>query len=654
MPWIANSGSPISDVPALNNETASSYETNICTYDFIDFILTNLDSNNQIKLDKTSSIDCYSKINGIANIEGNFTAYVGTNINIDFILQSFFWLVLFSLIPVEKFKSMKNINISIFLLILLFLLHLRSENSFYQMNSKIFTADLNNNYLIFTLLITMYVILLTFNNLLENRFYNIINYLPFIFVISGTYNSLNLNFFVLCIAYLGISTTLRERNLQFGLLIVLIFSRYWQIQSIESYSFFDVDKIKGFSSSAFNQNSILFWSLIYYFFCVGFIYLIKKGTPYLDLGLIKKNFLLSGSLVVIFSLVAATGPVQNFLAYYYLGLNKMPSKTFESVSGNAWRGISPSAEGIGEFYAFILLFVLGLAIKNKEYKFNPLFLVLIFFNAYGLYRANNFAAVSSLIVLLGTTFVIYNISSNKTRGLLFVLLLVMIPYLYQSNSTVPVIEDLSRNLIKQSLNISYLDNFDKNQFGQTAIEQNRFLEILQQEEDEQAISSTLKYLIEKYHFSERNNLPNLTSAISAVAYPINRTKVWGIFIGKYNPDLNTFMLGSGVNQLSNYYLSHPTKINSGLVLPHSAILSYLIYFGIVGVLIITSFIIYKLVINRSNSLYLIFISFFILNIIKSDSLLYISNFMLFIFVLNLTNLENSGSSKTEKEQLSFE
>ena len=75
-----------------------------------------------------------------------------------------------------------------------------------------------------------------------------------------------------------------------------------------------------------------------------------------------------------------------------------------------------------------------------------------------------------------------------------------------------------------------------------------------------------------------------------------------------------------------------------MVLPHSALLSYLVYFGLVGVLLIISFFIYKFVINKSNLLYLVFMSFFLLNIIKSDSLLYINNFMMFIFILNTDKL----------------
>ena len=91
------------------------------------------------------------------------------------------------------------------------------------------------------------------------------------------------------------------------------------------------------------------------------------------------------------------------------------------------------------------------------------------------------------------------------------------------------------------------------------------------------MSSSLTYLIEKYHYSSRNNIPNITTLISTVASPINRGVKWGTFFGKYDPNIRTFFFGTGVNNIVNYYLNHPTKVNDGLVLPHSSILSYLIF-----------------------------------------------------------------------------
>ena len=42
-------------------------------------------------------------------------------------------------------------------------------------------------------------------------------------------------------------------------------------------------------------------------------------------------------------------------------------KNLESISGNTWRGLSPTAEGVGEFFGFIILFTI-LVSHHKKIK----------------------------------------------------------------------------------------------------------------------------------------------------------------------------------------------------------------------------------------------------------------------------------------------
>lgn len=638
LPLLLNSNSENVSPPILNSDSVGSYESNICVYSFYDFIRNNADSEYEIKLDTTSSIDCHLKVNGIGYASDQIDVYMGSNINVDFLIQSAFWLILFSFIPISKEYVLKNSKISIIVSVLLFILHIRSEGEFYRLNSKIFSTDLAENYLIFSLAAGIYLLLLVFTYLFQNRFDNVLNYLPFVFVLMGTYNTLNLNFFLICFSYLGITWTFKSNGLKLGVIAVLVVSWYWQTQENTNFAFFDIDKLKGFSSSSYNDGSIIYWSLIYYFFCVGLIHVCKNNIKKIDIEKLKKNFLLSGALVVMLSIISSTGTILNLLTYYYLGLNKTASKSFESVSGNAWRGISSSAEGIGEFFAFTLLLIVGISLKNKKIQLSPFTVVLVFINLFGLYRSNNFASISSLVILLVVAFIIYIIKSKIIKTGVALGVIFLIPFAYYLTSTIPSIDFLNRNLITESLNISYTDSLLNNQIGQTPVDEGRFLEVILMEDINENISSSLEYLVRTYHFSERNYLPNLTSVISAVAYPINRSEKWGIFFAKYNPSLETFLFGSGINQLGNYYFDHPTKSNTGLVLPHSSLFSYLIYIGILGLLIIMSIFIYKMITYKSSYLYIIFLVFLLMNLIKSDSALYINNFMLIIFVLQLHDL----------------
>ena len=191
--------------------------------------------------------------------------------------------------------------------------------------------------------------------MIESRTKNILYFLPFLFVISGTFNSSNLNIVYICLMFIGISTLINNLGNKLIFVLYLPVVYFWTYSIKINIGFFDVDKLKGFSSSAYNLNSIFFWSVSFLFFIFGFVYICKVSINDLNLIKLRFNFLISGGLVVLFSAISAVTPATNFFTYYYLGLTKTASKTFESVAGNAWRGISPSAESIGEFYAFVIL-----------------------------------------------------------------------------------------------------------------------------------------------------------------------------------------------------------------------------------------------------------------------------------------------------------
>ena len=652
LPWVLNGGSSENEVLKLNENSLRTYDSLICDYSILEFASENTMSNYDIRLDTTSSIGCFSKINGTGKIDNDIVIYIGTNINIDLLIQSSFWLVLISMVPTSRKRTIKYKHLSIVCFLILVLFHLNAEESFYNLNSKIFSTNFSQNYLLYSYLISLYLILLVFLTIFENRFYNLVNYLPFIFVTVGTYNTSNLNFFLLCLSLIGITQVFVNKWYRLGLVVTLFLITFWTSQISTNQLFFDVDKLKGFTSSAYNLNSIFYWSVSYFFFCCGLAFLFMETIKFIQINKLLNNFLYSGVLITTLSIISATGPIQNLFTYYYLGLNKRASSTFDSVSGNAWRGISSSAEAVGEFFAFTVLLVITVGLTSKSFRIGFFQQSLILVNLYGLYKSNNFAATFSMLLLIIFICIFYYIRSIKTRTLLVSLILVSIPVSYFLFFNTASLDELNRKVIKEGLEISYIEGLETNEYGQSAIEQNRFLELLQSQEGLSQVSTTLTFLINEYHFSERNNLPNITSLISSVAYPINRSEKWGVFIGKYNPNINTFLLGTGLNNLSNYYLNHPTKTNTGLVLPHSGILSYLIYTGCIGLFLFFSFIIRKVIISKDNHLYLVSIVFFILNVLKSDSVLYINSFILFVFIIHLDKLVlNKSHNETLVKEL---
>ena len=81
-----------------------------------------------------------------------------------------------------------------------------------------------------------------------------------------------------------------------------------------------------FKFSYILDNSILF-------FTTGIYYLYKETYENLNLDLIVRNFLISGSLIFLVGSVSSTFKLFNFVSYYFLGLNKFGMRSLESIEG---------------------------------------------------------------------------------------------------------------------------------------------------------------------------------------------------------------------------------------------------------------------------------------------------------------------------------
>jgi len=171
-----------------------------------------------------------------------------------------------------------------------------------------------------------------------------------------------------------------------------------------------------------------------------------------------------------------------------------------------------------------------------------------------------------------------------------------------------------------------------------AIEKDNVGTILLNKENNDIASSSYKILFNM--FTQSFNIPlvpNIVALISLIAFFINRSEMWGIFIAKYSPDTYEAVFGYGPMQLNKYLfeqkvrLDVPKNLQSSLYLPHSSIADVLIFFGILGLLIIFFLIIFVLIkCNKNHDLFFPTI-FLIINITKSDSILYLSNFILILF-----------------------
>lgn len=646
IPWITLSNNIEQKKVTIDNNNIGYFQSNTCTLSLSSILYKNLDNFDlEFLPDKSSEIKCHGKINGVDFIEDNIKVYIGTNNLVDLLYQSLFWIICISLIPKDK-KSFKfkYKTLNTILIIFLIIYHLYSESNYYNSFSKNFNLKLNlDNYYLLSAVIILYLIINLLIDVLEKRHSNIINYLPYIFLVSGTFNSFNFNIFLVVLSLLGLNSFF-EKKIDIGLQLLYIATSFVIIANYLRKSsdilYFDVDKLKGFTNSTNTYNSVIFWIIIYGLVIQGMIYLINENKNFFNFITFRNNLLIVGGLINLFGLFSALHPIINFSTYYYFGLNKQPIKTLTSVDGNTWRGLSSSAESLGEFYAFVILFSI-LLFLIKPCKLSKFQIVLLLTNLFGLILTNNAAAMLSmlLITVLGIINIKFKIS-KKNRFILYFLGLLFLLFIFNAQNTYSK-DYLSNSLIRYGLENSKLEyDFPLDQNNETAIERLSFGEILNLKKENLNISNSLYFVIEKYN-DENNikNIPNVVTVIGTIATTINRSEKWGIFLAKYDPTLLEIIFGYGPNQLTEYYLSHITKVNTGLVLPHSSLLILQLSFGIFGILLIFIYLTLKILKNYENNFYFYLQIFMIMNLLKSDSILYVNSFLLLLLSINFYKLE---------------
>jgi len=644
-PFVRHNSADIYNPLPVNDLSIGYYQSTTCNISIFEVYFENLSTDNiRYNAHNYAGLECYGKITGVDKVGDTFIVSIGTNPSLSFVIQILIWSSLLFFIKKKDGQYFKPSNLSLIIIPVVFTIQQFSEGRFYSYENKYFSDELTqDNYNLFIIFIAIYLCSLLLNISLQARISNIINYLPFVFVVVGTFNGFNLNFYVLLLSLLGIN------NLFYGGInsrlnkIYLIFGIFWYFSQKDTYSFFDTDKIRGFINSSNNAMSQFYWILVIGLVLNG-VYLIYVKSE-IDISLLVRNCLLSGSSMVLFGLLGANSNLINFLNFYIFGQNKTGMRTFESIAGNTWRGFSASAESAGEFYGFILILYFLCSVYRKisfRYVDVPMLAIVLF----GLYKTNNFAAVLSLLVLTLATvlYLKFNTVISKRSFLIGVISsLVMLGGFVLSKYEYTY---LSTELLYEASLHSNLYT-DQSNYQKTVLITEFFdaedLNTLFYIKNSDKASSSLLALIDIYTPTiDIPILPNLVSLISVASILINRTEMWGIFIAKYSPNFNEILFGNGPNQLNNYLYSHEVRLDlpeskiTSLYLPHSSLADMYIFTGLIGVGLILFLVIRLLTNKSSNQHFKIILIFLLINFLKSDSILYVNSSLLLLLSIVLT------------------
>lgn len=598
-----------------SQEDMSFYEVNPCKVSLIEFLIKVPSSIFQdhyfFRFNDYSSIECFGKISGVTLVNNGFHISVGTNSFVNLVLQTLFWLTLISMIKrddykfkINKFLSTQSILITVLVLFTTFI----SENRFYEKNLYIFDiVDFKNKLYI---AIFFSVILLLSLNIIYLRINKIVNFFPLFFIFNTVYSGFNFSLLLCIFIYFGVYFFLNNKKSFFKklYLIYLFLPIFWFTNSSGRYSF-KTDKLRGFTSSNFESLSNFSWSLIFIFSILGVCYLLIEFKSSYKFGRIFEIFNISTFLMLILSLLSSQLPIVNFLNYYYLGSQKYGVKITnpfifdEYGSKIAWRGLFSSSESIGEIYSLFLIFTIF--IYFSKYNFKPIYIVGIISSIFGLYFSNNRAAILLFIFI----FIYLFIYKNKTnrRYLAPALIVFLIFSIWQIGFS------------NFGYSIDFLGTYTFNKASE--------FEVIGK-------SSTF-YNLTEYIYTEGSSLKYLMYPFSVIAFFLNRSILWGLFISRYNPSIIELFLGSGPLSFGKFFSEvNVTNVDS-LLLPHSSFLSYLVFIGLGGLGSLI-FLFIKALRNKNsrlNQYEFSIILFIFLNLIKSDSLLYLQMIFVYSFLI---------------------
>ena len=623
LPWMNG----INDVKNTEKITSDLrfYEINTCSIPLFVLIKENpqiiYQDHYKFNFNQYSSLKCVGKVTGIDQIGYTFNISIGVNSIFSILYQlAIFNILILCFISKNKPKinfSPFSIYLTLLLTSLFFTFGIFSEKRFYSYNLYLIDLNVYKDY--FLIFLVFFLISISSIYIYLTRYENLINLVPYVLLIVLVFNGTNLYLYSIMLFSIGLLNYFKNFKLiGIKIFIPIILTLFWMSNS-NSLFYLDPDKVRGFVNTSWNTNSIFYWSVLTIFIVYGIKSLFHFGIENFTFKKFLFHLLNVGNLTFLFGIIGSHFPILNFLSITTFGQTKATTtakKLFELNQWGevlAWRGYYPSAEMMGEVYGLGLLLIYFFYKKNKKINLYTGISTLIFL--LNLLLSNNRTSLALLVFMIfytesKTKFILKNKFNYYMYLSIFILLL---GYQINKNS----LDYISNKLINNAQNFS-IENY----------------------------SSTLIYL------QNSNFIVSLViSLVSIVAFLINRSELWGLFIARYNPSIFEFIFGTSPFGLAKLYSeikvsdTYPLR---GFLLTHSSFILILLFFGFIGLVIfiyIWSRHIYRLFKKGYFEMQLLNIFIFV-NLIKSDSILYFSSFLiyLFIFFLSVESIKQNENS----------
>lgn len=620
LPWLGLQSDSQLIPPTPSQEDLTFYEINPCKVSLAKFIKENINTTFQdhffFRFSSSSPLSCFGLISGATLIGTDLYISIGTNPLLNLILQASFWTLLISFIKpkgeIIKLSSMPTHYISLGLASLFIYVFIFVEKRFYQ--ASFYQLDIyDRRYAIILVLVSFFVV----KNLIETcipRISELIYFLPASYFFIGVIDGFNTHFFSYLFIYFGFISLINLNKFSKTYLYVILTTLFWVMNSAYTGTgfYFQPGKLRGFTSSVYSFYATFAWSVFFLILVKGILYIYNHYIKEFKIEKFTRILALTSIPLVMMGYIGANFPIFNAFNYYYFGQQKYgvtlknPFFFNEWSEKVSWRGFYPSAETIGEYYGLVLIFLY--IVYKKGSKISIYEISGGIFALGGLYFSDNRAA---LVFFVFTIIYFETLKLGiKIRLLFLTIFTIFFLYIVGFQNLGYEYEFMSNSVIDQAN-------------GYQLSEESSFLQSLNEGElTENSSMSVFKFF-------------------SAGGYLLNRGEVWGVFSSRYNPTYLELLFGSGPLNFGQLYGEIDIKPTRGTLLPHSSLLSFIVFIGIFGILLVSYKFIKYFKKNNINSFGLIIFVYLIANIIKNDSLNYFPTFILysvlFYIVLNLDN-----------------
>ena len=153
-------------------------------------------------------------------------------------------------------------------------------------------------------------------------------------------------------------------------------------------------------------------------------------------------------------------------------------------------------------------------------------------------------------------------------------------------------------------------------------------------------SSYLRLLNSGYE--EKTLFSSVFGLFSTVGYFLNRSEMWGLFFTRYNPTYAELLIGSGPLNFGQLYGEIIINNPGSLLLPHSSILSLIVFVGIIPLILLLVLFAFNLIKYKKNYEFVLISFYVFINIIKNDSLNYLVVFVFYIFLFLILKNRNKS------------